>query len=159
VIADKDPFLRHRFESLALRQFLDFHIFEWRFLDARFARDDRDLVRRKLAGASSRLSPPPAGDRNLPIASGSDRGEGLLGLQGKVDGNEPISGIQVVFAGLVKDTEVRQPVVAQWLHDAIDLADDEVDLVLAVVDAHGEVPRPSSSARHDRSSRFLLRLK
>ncbi len=38
VITDKDPFLRHRFESLALRTFLDFRIFERRFLDARFAR-------------------------------------------------------------------------------------------------------------------------
>ena len=38
VITDKDPFLRHRFESLALRMFLDFRIFERRFLDARFAR-------------------------------------------------------------------------------------------------------------------------
>jgi predicted nucleotidyltransferase len=38
VIVDKDPFLRHRFESLALRQFLDFRIFERRILDARFAR-------------------------------------------------------------------------------------------------------------------------
>jgi predicted nucleotidyltransferase len=38
VIADKDSFLRHRFESLALRQSLDFRIFERRFLDARFAR-------------------------------------------------------------------------------------------------------------------------
>ena len=38
VIAEKDPFLRHRFESLALRQFLDFRIFEQRFLDRRFAR-------------------------------------------------------------------------------------------------------------------------
>jgi hypothetical protein len=38
VIVDKDPFLRHRFESLALRMFLDFRIFERRFLDARFAR-------------------------------------------------------------------------------------------------------------------------
>jgi predicted nucleotidyltransferase len=38
VIADKDPFLRHRFESLALRTFLDFRIFEQRFLDTRFAR-------------------------------------------------------------------------------------------------------------------------
>ena len=38
VIVDKDPFLRHRFESLALRTFLDFRIFERRFLDARFAR-------------------------------------------------------------------------------------------------------------------------
>lgn len=38
IIAEKDPFLRHRFESLALRQFLDFRIFEQRFLDARFAR-------------------------------------------------------------------------------------------------------------------------
>lgn len=38
VITDKDPFLRHRFESLALRQFLDFRIFEQRFLDLRFAR-------------------------------------------------------------------------------------------------------------------------
>lgn len=38
VIVDKEPFLRHRFESLALRMFLDFRIFERRFLDARFAR-------------------------------------------------------------------------------------------------------------------------
>jgi predicted nucleotidyltransferase len=38
VIVDKNPFLRHRFESLALRTFLDFRIFERRFLDARFAR-------------------------------------------------------------------------------------------------------------------------
>jgi len=38
VITDKDPFLRHRFESRTLRQFLDFRIFEGRFLDARFAR-------------------------------------------------------------------------------------------------------------------------
>ena len=38
VIVDKDPFLRHRFESLALRTFLDFRIFEQRFLAARFAR-------------------------------------------------------------------------------------------------------------------------
>jgi hypothetical protein len=38
VIADKDPFLRHRFESLELRKFLDFRIFEQRLLDARFAR-------------------------------------------------------------------------------------------------------------------------
>ena len=37
VIADKDAFLRHRFESLALRKFLDFRIFERRVLDARFA--------------------------------------------------------------------------------------------------------------------------
>ena len=36
VIADKEPFLRHRFESLELRKFLDFRIFEQRFLDARF---------------------------------------------------------------------------------------------------------------------------
>ena len=38
VIVDKEPFLRHRFESLALRTFLDFRIFERRFLDTRFAR-------------------------------------------------------------------------------------------------------------------------
>ncbi|MGH7331197.1 MAG: type VII toxin-antitoxin system MntA family adenylyltransferase antitoxin [Candidatus Rokuibacteriota bacterium] len=38
VIAEKDPFLRHRFESQVLRQFLDFRIFEQRFLDTRFAR-------------------------------------------------------------------------------------------------------------------------
>ncbi len=38
VITDKDPFLRHRFESLALRKFLDFHIFEQRLLDTRFGR-------------------------------------------------------------------------------------------------------------------------
>jgi predicted nucleotidyltransferase len=38
VIVDKEPFLRHRFESLAIRMFLDFRIFEQRSLDARFAR-------------------------------------------------------------------------------------------------------------------------
>ena len=38
VIVDKEPFLRHRFESLELRKFLDFRIFERRFLDARFSR-------------------------------------------------------------------------------------------------------------------------
>jgi hypothetical protein len=38
VLVDKDPFLRHRFESLALRKFLDFRIFEQRLLDGRFAR-------------------------------------------------------------------------------------------------------------------------
>jgi predicted nucleotidyltransferase len=38
VIVEKDAFLRHRFESLALRKFLDFRIFERRILDARFAR-------------------------------------------------------------------------------------------------------------------------
>jgi uncharacterized protein len=37
VITDKDPFLRHRFESVELRKFLDFRIFEQRHLDARFA--------------------------------------------------------------------------------------------------------------------------
>jgi hypothetical protein len=37
VIADTDPFLRHRFESLTLRKFLDFRVFERRVLDARFA--------------------------------------------------------------------------------------------------------------------------
>ena len=38
VIVDREPFLRHRFESLELRKFLDFRIFEQRFLDARFPR-------------------------------------------------------------------------------------------------------------------------
>ena len=38
VIADKEPFLRHRFESLELRKFLDFRMFEQRFLNARFPR-------------------------------------------------------------------------------------------------------------------------
>jgi predicted nucleotidyltransferase len=38
VIVENDAFLRHRFESLALRKFLDFRIFERRILDARFAR-------------------------------------------------------------------------------------------------------------------------
>lgn len=38
VISDKDPFLRHRFESVELRKFWDFRIFEQRFLDARFPR-------------------------------------------------------------------------------------------------------------------------
>jgi len=38
VICDRDPFRRHRFESLALREFLDFRIFEHRLLARRFAR-------------------------------------------------------------------------------------------------------------------------
>jgi len=38
VVTEKDAFLRHRFESLALRKFLDFRIFERRILDVRFAR-------------------------------------------------------------------------------------------------------------------------
>ena len=38
VISDRSPLLRHRFESLALRTFLDFRIFEQRFLARRFAR-------------------------------------------------------------------------------------------------------------------------
>ena len=38
VISDQDPLRRHRFESLALRTFLDFRLFEQRILDARFAR-------------------------------------------------------------------------------------------------------------------------
>jgi predicted nucleotidyltransferase len=38
VIAENDPFLRHRFESLSIRQFLDFRLFEQRFLDRRFGR-------------------------------------------------------------------------------------------------------------------------
>ena len=38
VITENDAFLRHRFESLALRKFLDFRIFERRLLDACFAR-------------------------------------------------------------------------------------------------------------------------
>lgn len=35
VILDRDPFLRHRFESLAVREFADFRIFERRLLDRR----------------------------------------------------------------------------------------------------------------------------
>lgn len=38
VISDRDQFLRHRFESLELRKFVDFRIVEQRFLDRRFAR-------------------------------------------------------------------------------------------------------------------------
>jgi predicted nucleotidyltransferase len=38
VIIENDAFLRHRFESLALRKFLDFRIFERSLLAARFAR-------------------------------------------------------------------------------------------------------------------------
>ena len=38
VIRDAAPFLRHRFESLALRKFLDFRIVEHRLLSRRFAR-------------------------------------------------------------------------------------------------------------------------
>ncbi|MEK7446935.1 MAG: hypothetical protein AABZ70_18965, partial [candidate division NC10 bacterium] len=79
-----------------------------------------------------------------------DRDQGLLGFQGQLDGNEPTSGVQVIFARFVKDADVRQPVVALRLHDAINLADDEVGIVLAVVDAHRELPRPAASARHAR---------
>jgi predicted nucleotidyltransferase len=38
VICDRDPFRRHRFESLALREFFDFRIFEHRLLERRFGR-------------------------------------------------------------------------------------------------------------------------
>ncbi len=37
VICDRDPFRRHRFESLVLREFLDFRIFEHRLLVRRDA--------------------------------------------------------------------------------------------------------------------------
>jgi hypothetical protein len=37
VICDRDPFRRHRFESLALRQFFDFSILEHRLLARRYA--------------------------------------------------------------------------------------------------------------------------
>ncbi len=37
VIYDRDPFRRHRFESLGLREFIDFRIFEHRLLTRRFA--------------------------------------------------------------------------------------------------------------------------
>ena len=36
VIVDREPFRRHRFESLALRQFLDFRIFEHQLLARRY---------------------------------------------------------------------------------------------------------------------------
>jgi hypothetical protein len=36
VILDRDPFRRHRFESLALRRFFDFRLFEHRLLARRF---------------------------------------------------------------------------------------------------------------------------
>jgi predicted nucleotidyltransferase len=35
VILDRDPFLRHRFESLAAREFADFRVFERRLLERR----------------------------------------------------------------------------------------------------------------------------
>lgn len=38
VILDREPFRRHRFESQALREFLDFRIFEHRILALRYAR-------------------------------------------------------------------------------------------------------------------------
>ena len=38
VIYDRQPFRRHRFESLALREFFDFRILEHRLLSSRFAR-------------------------------------------------------------------------------------------------------------------------
>lgn len=37
VVLDRDPFLRHAFESKALRQFYDFRMMEKRVLDRRFA--------------------------------------------------------------------------------------------------------------------------
>lgn len=37
VICDRDPFRRHRFESLALREFFDFRAFEHRLLARRYA--------------------------------------------------------------------------------------------------------------------------
>ncbi len=37
VICDRNPFCRHRFESLALREFFDFRAFEHRLLARRFA--------------------------------------------------------------------------------------------------------------------------
>jgi len=37
VICDREPFRRHRFESLTLREFLDFRIFEHRLLARRYA--------------------------------------------------------------------------------------------------------------------------
>jgi len=58
VIADKEPFLRHRFESLALRKFLDFRIFEQRLLDARFA---RRIVGHGGLDSASRLEQPRQG--------------------------------------------------------------------------------------------------
>jgi len=36
VILDRDSFLRHRFESLALREFFDFRVFERRLLHRRY---------------------------------------------------------------------------------------------------------------------------
>lgn len=36
VICDHDPFRRHRFESLALREFFDFRLFEHRLLAGRY---------------------------------------------------------------------------------------------------------------------------
>ncbi|MFZ1059731.1 MAG: nucleotidyltransferase domain-containing protein [Candidatus Rokuibacteriota bacterium] len=38
VICDRDPYRRHRFESLALREFFDFHLFEHRLLARRYDR-------------------------------------------------------------------------------------------------------------------------
>lgn len=38
VILDRRPFVRHRYESLATREFLDFRHFEHRLLERRFAR-------------------------------------------------------------------------------------------------------------------------
>jgi predicted nucleotidyltransferase len=69
VIADKDPFLRHCFESLELRKFLDFRIFEQRFLDARFA---RRLVGYGDLDSASRLEQP----RQGPEAHGGHEGDG-----------------------------------------------------------------------------------
>lgn len=38
VICDRDPYRRHRFESLVLREFFDFHLFEHRLLARRYDR-------------------------------------------------------------------------------------------------------------------------
>ena len=39
VIVDRDPFRRHRFESLALREFFDLRLFEHRLLVRRYGND------------------------------------------------------------------------------------------------------------------------
>lgn len=54
VICDREPFRRHRFESLALRQFSDFRVVEHRLLARRYA--GGDLLLRKLADLDLYLS-------------------------------------------------------------------------------------------------------
>jgi uncharacterized protein YutE (UPF0331/DUF86 family) len=56
-LVDKDPFLRHRYESQTLRQYFDFHQMEVDFFDRRFGDADCFLVLREHGVISRALAP------------------------------------------------------------------------------------------------------